>query len=200
MMGGLSLSNWVIPPTSEETVIYIFSHISQKSTMGRVLWLWTTLSAFTVVLYHRDAPVTAQGGPLDAYVFGRAVSCPWLQKSWRGWLRWEKQKWNKAIKQSRVDTDSCRRTEDEKTWLSQFPMEANDSLESWNQEPRAMDRRAALRHNCLREGHSCSRHCFRIKEAELTSFLAKLSLPRGPVTDGHGVPTSSCPLSFVFLC
>lgn len=51
-----------------------------------------------------------------------------------------------------------------------------------------MDRRTALRDNCLREGHSCPRHCFWIKEAELTSSLAKLSLPRGSVTDSHEPP------------
>lgn len=73
-------------------------------------------------------------------------------------------------------------------------------IQSWNQEPRAMDRRTALMDNCLREGHSCPRHCFWIKEAGLTSFLAKLSLPTGSVTDGRELPISSCPLSFVFLC
>lgn len=141
-------------------------------------------------------------GPLDdAYVFGRAVSCPWLQKSWRVWLRWET-KPNK-MKQTN-QTALCwswqlqKNGRWEDTAVTEFPMEANDSsergIQSWNQEPRAMDRRTALRDNCLREGHSCPRHCFWIKEAELTSFLAKLSLPTGSITDGRELPISSCPL------
>lgn len=189
-------------PTREETVIHRFSHSSQKSTLG----LWAILSAFPVMFSSLDAPVTAARGPLDAYAFGRAVLCPRLQKSWRGWLRWEnKTKQNETNHSNRAELilaasedrearrHGCHRVSNGGKWFLR-----EKGLQRWNQEPRAMDRRTALRDNCFREGHSCPRHCLWIKEAELTSSLVKLSLPMGSVTDSHELPISWCPSLLFF--
>lgn len=109
-------------PTREETVIYRFSHSSQKSRWA----CWALL--FQWCFHHLDAPITAARGPLDAYVFGRAVLCSRLQKSWRGWLRREKKNKTKT-KTNHSDRAALILAASEDTAVTEFPMEANDSSE-----------------------------------------------------------------------